>query len=144
MGVLKCYINATSSCVAGSDAARFQLRSQIWSMSVYLNPLTLWMTINPDDLHDPIAQVFAGEEIDMDNFVQMASPNKSECALNVAHNPYAAAQFFNFLVTLLLKKLLGIWTTPYCVYSEGGVLGDVQAQLGVKAMELSTFICLSS
>jgi hypothetical protein len=33
------------------------------------------MTINPDDLHNPIAQVLAGKEIDMDNFIQIAGPD---------------------------------------------------------------------
>jgi hypothetical protein len=130
MAVLKRYINATSSRVVGSDAARFQLRSQIWSTSVYLNPATLWITINPDDLHDPIAQIFAGEEIDMDRFERTAGPDKSKRAVNIARDPYAAAQFFNFLITLLLEKLLGIRVTPSRVHSTGGVLGTIEAYFG--------------
>ncbi|KAG9093512.1 hypothetical protein FS749_014256 [Ceratobasidium sp. UAMH 11750] len=129
--VLKRYINATSSRVMGSDAARYQLRSQIWSTSVALNPPTLWMTINPDDLHDPIAQIFAGEEIDMDNFAQVAGPDKNQRSRNIARDPFAAAKFFNFLVTTILEELLGIRTTRDRVYSKGGVLGKIKAYFGV-------------
>lgn len=95
--VLKKYINATSRRVMGSDAARFQLRSQIWSTSIYLNPPTLWITINPDDLHDPIAQVFAGEDIDMDNFVQTAGPDKTRRSQNInCSRPFCGSEVLSF------------------------------------------------
>lgn len=128
--VLKRHINATSGRVAGSDASRFQLRSQIWSTSVYLNPPTLWITINPDDLHDPIAQLFAGEEIDMDNFVRTAGPDKVRRSQNIARDPVAAAEFFHFLITTILERLFRITTTASRVHSEVGVLGRVQAYFG--------------
>jgi len=70
------HIYATSGRVTGSDESRSQLRSQIWSTCIMLNPPTLWITINPCDLHDPIVQVFAGEQIDLDNFQSMLGPSK--------------------------------------------------------------------
>jgi hypothetical protein len=113
-----------------SDAARFQLRSQIWSTSIYCNPPTLWMTINPDDLHDPIAQIFAGEDIDMDNFIQSAGPDKTRRSQNIARDPFAAAEFFHFMVTLVLEIILGVKATPTRVYSDQGILGPIQAYFG--------------
>ena len=38
-------------------------------MCMMKGPPSLWITINPSDTRDPIAQVFAGEKIDMDDFV---------------------------------------------------------------------------
>ena len=73
---LRKHIHATGGRVMGSDQARYQLRSQIWSTSIYLNPPSLWMTINPCDLHDPIAQVFCGEEVDMNNFMASLGPSR--------------------------------------------------------------------
>ena len=55
--VLKRHIRAVSSRVQGSDQNRAQLRSQIWSTSIAKGPPSLWVTINPCDLHDPIVQV---------------------------------------------------------------------------------------
>ena len=45
-------------------------------MSIMLNPPSLWITINPCDLHDPIAQVFAGENINLDNLWEKPGPSK--------------------------------------------------------------------
>ena len=59
----------------GSDQSQYQLRSQIWSTSIIFGPPTLWITINPTDLHDPIAQVFAGEDIDLDHFSPEMGPD---------------------------------------------------------------------
>ncbi|KZT08427.1 uncharacterized protein LAESUDRAFT_649329 [Laetiporus sulphureus 93-53] len=53
MRLLKKHIHAVGGWVMESDQACYQLRSKIWSTSIYLSPRTLWMTINPDDLHDP-------------------------------------------------------------------------------------------
>jgi len=82
-------VQASASRVLGSDQTRIRLRSQIWSTSIYLNPPSLWITINPCDLHDPIAQIFAGEEIDIDNFVATIGPSKTKRAENIANDPYA-------------------------------------------------------
>ena len=57
-----------------SDQAQYQLCSQIWSTSIYLNLPSLWITINPCDLHDPIAQVFCSEEINLDSFMATMGP----------------------------------------------------------------------
>ena len=61
--------------VKGSNQSCIQLQSQIWSTCLKLNPPSLWITINPTDLHDPIAQIFAGENIDLDAFVAAAGPD---------------------------------------------------------------------
>ena len=76
--LLKSHVHATVGCVVGSDQSCFHLRSQIWSTSIYLGPAYLWITINLCDLHDPIAQIFAGENIDLDAFIAAHGPNKTQ------------------------------------------------------------------
>ena len=46
-------------------------------------------------------------------------------------NPYAAAQFFNFIVHTMLEMLMGITLHASHVTSEKGVLGQVTAYFGV-------------
>ena len=77
MRLLKSHVHATVARVVGSDQSRVQLRSQIWSTAIYLGPATIWLTINPSDLHDPIAQIFTGENINLDNFIAAHGPNKT-------------------------------------------------------------------
>ncbi|KAG9124525.1 hypothetical protein FRC07_011299, partial [Ceratobasidium sp. 392] len=130
INVLKQRVTATAKRVMASGPSRTQLRSQIYSAAVYFNQPSIWLTINPDDLHDPVAQIFACEEIDMDKFVKTAGPNSTQRSKNIARDPYAAAKFFHFAVTLVLEKLLGITTSKTRVHTRKGILGRVKAYFG--------------
>ena len=127
---LKRHVYATASRVSGTDQSRYRLRSQIWSTSTVLGPPSLWITINPSDLHDPIAQIFAGEEIDLDKFLATLGPDKARRAKNIADDPYAAAKFFHFMITTILETLFQVKITPAQVKSGMGVFGRVTAYFG--------------
>ena len=127
---LKKHVYATAARVSGSDQSRYRLRSQIWSTSTALGPPSLWITINPSDLHDPIAQIFAGEDINMDDFMATLGPDKTKRAKNIADDPYAAAKFFHFMITTILETLFQVEVTPAQVKSKMGVLGYVTAYFG--------------
>ncbi|EIM90060.1 uncharacterized protein STEHIDRAFT_52210 [Stereum hirsutum FP-91666 SS1] len=130
--LLRKHIHATGARVKGSDHSRYSLRSQIWSTTVVKGPPTVWMTINPNDLHDPIAQIFAGEEIDMESFMTTLGPDKTKRAANIADDPYAAAKFFHFIIRTILETLFGVQVTGgKRVVSEMGVLGEIAAYFGV-------------
>jgi len=134
--LLRQHIYATGGRVVGSDQSRHQLRSQIWATSIMLNPPSLWITINPCDLHDPIAQVFAGENIDLDNFDARLGPSKEKRAQNVATDPYTAAKFFHFLIkTTILTTLIGVDAVQQCVKSHKGIFGHVSAFFGLVELQ---------
>lgn len=128
--LLRKYLYATGGNVMGSDQSRYQLRSQIWSTSIVMNPPSLWITINPCDLHDPVAQVFAGENINMDTFLQTAGPSKEKRAENIARDPFAAAKFFHFTIRTIFRTLFGVEVTAYQVKSSVGVFGRVKSYFG--------------
>jgi hypothetical protein len=97
-----------------------------------LNPPSLWITINPCDLHDPIAQVFAGENINMDDLAAtLNAPSKEKRAQNIALDPYAAAKFFHFMIRTILRTLFGVETMQYQAKSGIGVFGSVTAYFGI-------------
>ncbi|KAF9040359.1 hypothetical protein BDZ89DRAFT_1210221 [Hymenopellis radicata] len=129
--LLKSHIHATAGKVVGSNASKHRLKSQIWSTSIALGPPSLWITINPCDLHDPIAQIFAGEKIDLDDFLATQGPDAHQRAQNIAQDPYAAAKFFHFLIHAILTTLFGVTTTKHRVHSEKGIFGYVSAYFGV-------------
>jgi Helitron helicase-like domain at N-terminus len=93
---LRRHVYAVGGRVMGSSNSRAGYRSQIWSTCLSLGPPSLWITINPLDYDDPVAQVFAGENIDMDNFMAIAGPDNIRRGSNIAKDPYAAAKFFSF------------------------------------------------
>ncbi|KAF9239984.1 hypothetical protein BU15DRAFT_24500, partial [Melanogaster broomeanus] len=128
--VLKKLTYAASSRVQGSDQSRYHLRSQIWSTAISIGPPSLWITINPCDLHDPILQVFAGEKVDMNNLMVTIGLDKERRAENVARDPYAAAKFFHFMIRTILQSLFGITAGPFSVTSEMGVTGRIAAYFG--------------
>ena len=129
--LLKKRVHATATRVSGSDASRIALRSQIWSTSAWLNPPNLWITINPDDLHDPIAQIFVGEQIDMDAFAHTMGPDKVRRAQSIASDGYAAARFFHFAISTVLETLFGVRVRPGGrLESKMGILGRVSAYFG--------------
>jgi hypothetical protein len=80
-------------------------------MTILKNLPSLWITINPTDTHDPIVQIFTGQEIDLDQFNCNSGPDTSYQATIIANDPYAAAHFFHFIIRAILEELFGI-TVP--------------------------------
>ncbi|KAJ3538129.1 hypothetical protein NM688_g6564 [Phlebia brevispora] len=128
--LLRKHVHAAAGRVTGSDQSRTALRSQIWSTVLMKGPPYIWLTINPSDVHDPLVQVFAGENIDLDGFLKTAGPDVHARARNVAKDPYAAAKFFHFIIKLVLEILFGVEVTDQQVKSHEGVLGYVSAYFG--------------
>lgn len=124
-------VYATSSRVKGSNQQRLQCRSMIWLTCIMKNPASLWITINPTDVHDPIAQVFAGEKIDLEKINSAVGPNVSQRAINIAADPYAAAKFFHFMIQTILETLFGIKITDFQVHNKTGILGSVSSYFGL-------------
>ncbi|KAK6966652.1 hypothetical protein R3P38DRAFT_3612877, partial [Favolaschia claudopus] len=128
--LLRQHVHSTAGRVKGSNQSRTSLRGQLWSTPVYLRPWNLWITIDPVDIHDPIAQIFAGEDIDLDKFMAVLGPDGEKRAQNIAADPYAAAKFFHFTIRTILEVLFGIEVTPFQVQSSMGILCEVAAYFG--------------
>ena len=113
----------------GTDESRIKIRSFIWGVCMMKNPPSIWLTINPVDMQDPIVQVLCGQEIDLDNFTRM-DDRPSDVA--IASDPYAAAYFFHLMVNAILQQLLGIkgYKHRQPVQREKGILGHVEAHVG--------------
>jgi len=129
--LLRRHVWATAGRIMASDASRAKYRGEIWGTSLYLNPVSVWITINPNDLHDPLVQLFAGEKFNMDPFNPTAGPDADTRARNVANDPYAAAKYFKTIIDLLLNKMFGVDVTSFTVNSRPGILGRIRAYFGV-------------
>lgn len=100
-----------------------------------MGPPNLWITINISDLHDPIAQIFVGENINLDDFLDTLGPDAEHWARNIAADPYASAKFFHFLICTILKKLIRVKVTNYQMKSKMGILGHVSAYFGTIELQ---------
>ncbi|KIL62632.1 hypothetical protein M378DRAFT_58184, partial [Amanita muscaria Koide BX008] len=125
-------VKLTSGRILGTDQSRAALRSKIWSTAVFMGPPSIWMTINPADIHDPIAQLFCGEEIDLEQFndLQGQCANNVVRAQNIANDPYTAAKYFHMMILIILEALFGIRATSRATYCRKGLLGKVSAYTG--------------
>ena len=113
----------------GTDESRIKIRSMIWGMIVRYGPPSVWLTINPTNTQDPIAQVLCGSDIDLDNF------NATDHWLSdvaIASDPLASASFFHIMVWAVLGSLLGItgFNKHGHIKREKGILGTIQGYIG--------------
>lgn len=105
---LRKHLTAVRAKVVGTDESRTRIRSLVWGMVIKKNPPSLWITINPSDSNDPVAQIFTGAEINLNRFISSSGPDAHDRAVRVAQDPYAAAKFFHFTIHLVLETLFGI------------------------------------
>jgi hypothetical protein len=105
---LRSQLSAVKTKVQGSDESRISIRGKIWGTNLLHNPPSLWVTINPADKQDPIAQVLAGADIDLDNFCNTAGPDAIDRSVNMASDPFASASFFHLMIKIILETLFGI------------------------------------
>ena len=128
---LRSQLSAVKTKVQGSDESRTSIRGKIWGTNLLHNPPSLWVTINPADTQDPIAQVLAGADIDLDNFCNTAGPDSIDRAMNMASDPYAAAKFFHFLIETIIEVLFGISKSRNGTFvRKEGIFGIVKSFVG--------------
>ena len=129
---LRGQLTALRTKVMGTDESRVKICGQIKGMCVMKGPPSLWITINPSDTGDPIAQVFAGETIDLDSFVNTSGPNSEQRTVTIAADPYAAAKFFHFVIAAILEELFGIiaYRRGALVTRTDGIFGKVASYIG--------------
>ena len=104
---LRGQLKAVKMKVQGSDESRLSIRGKIWGTNLPHNPPSVWVTINPADTQDLIAQVLAGADIDLENFCKTAGPDSTDRAINMASDPYASAKFFHLMIETILEVLFG-------------------------------------
>jgi hypothetical protein len=130
---LRSQLSSVRAKVMGTDESRIKIRSQIRGMSMIKGPPSLWITVNPSDTGDPIAQVLAGEDINLDSFTNTVGPDSTQRSLNMATDPFAAAKFFHFVIGVMLEELLGIKgysKQTHNVRRTDGIFGKVASYIG--------------
>ena len=103
----------------GSAYSRMASRTKIHAL-IYNESLPhIFLTLNPADIHSPVALYFAGVKLDLDNVQIEQLMNTYKRAEIIASHPVATAKFFHLLITNILNTMI-----------VGGVLGPVKAYFG--------------
>ncbi|KAE9387265.1 hypothetical protein BT96DRAFT_960430 [Gymnopus androsaceus JB14] len=124
-------VNTISSKVPGSQASKVHARHEIRSYFSHFGLPTLFFTFNPSAMHSPIFQViFGNDDIDLDTDHPTLPSTRSARARNVAKDPVAGADFFEFMRTCLFQDLFG-WDFKAGKSSDnGGIFGKIRAHYG--------------
>ncbi|CAF4316122.1 unnamed protein product [Rotaria magnacalcarata] len=103
----------------GSAYSRAALRTRIHALIFNQGLPSIFLTLNPVDIHSPVALYFAGVNVDLDNIRIEQLMTTYKRAETIASHPVATAKFFHLLITNILDTMI-----------VGGVLGPVKAYFG--------------
>ncbi|CAF4428723.1 unnamed protein product, partial [Adineta steineri] len=111
--------------VMGSVQKRSSLRTLTHGLTFNHGLFSIFLTINPADIHHPLTMHFAAIYFDIDNILPEDLPPTYKRAEIVASHPVATAKFFYHLISSILTTL--IEGGP-----NGGVLGKIKAYFGTN------------
>jgi hypothetical protein len=90
--------------VPGSITQKKYMRNEIWSLISYYGAPSWFITFSPADNMHPISLYFADTQ---ETFNPTLRPENERYRL-IAENPVAGARFFNFIVEMFIKHVLGV------------------------------------
>ncbi|CAF4315373.1 unnamed protein product, partial [Rotaria magnacalcarata] len=101
-------LKTISGSVMGSNQSRANYRVELHAQIFFAGLPNIFITINPCDLHHPLAMKFAGVDLDIDNLTAELMPKSHE----------------------LLSKLINYNINKHESYPGGGILGEIEAYYG--------------
>ncbi|CAF5027675.1 unnamed protein product, partial [Rotaria sp. Silwood1] len=104
----------------GLAYSRTALRTRIHALIYNQGLPSIFLTLNPADIHSPVALYFAGVPFDLDNIQMDQLMDTYKRAEIIASHPVATAKFFHLLITNILDTMI-----------VGGVLDPVKAYFGI-------------
>ena len=119
LGILLNHIKTIGGRVMGSAHSRTALRTHIHALIFNQGLPSIFLTLNPADIHSPVALYFAGIKLDLDNVQAEQLMDAYKRAEIIASHPVATAKFFHTLISNILDTMI-----------IGGVLGPVKAYFG--------------
>ncbi|KAJ7605144.1 hypothetical protein DFH06DRAFT_922560, partial [Mycena polygramma] len=123
------YISYVSDHIPGSVGDVDSMKQEMHGKVIVEGLPHFFATVNFADSHNPIAQVLAGRDVDLDKiFDALDGTNKEPSirAKTLAENPVAGAEFFHLMMTKFLDIILGTKRD-----SKIGVLGKVKGWYAV-------------
>lgn len=100
--------------VKGSLTSKKYMRNEIWSLISFMGAPSWFITLSPADNCHPICLYYADKDIKFKPEICMSS----ERSLLIARNPVAAARFFDMMVRLFIKHVLGVNENHPGLYGE--------------------------
>lgn len=122
-------VQLVSQKVPGTSGARIAMRNEIRGMMMNVGLPSLYVTINPADVYNPVVRLLAGEEIDIDDILPNEHSTYWDQAKAVAENPCLGAKFFDVYIRAFLSFILG-YSSSDEKRRMGGIVGVVKGYYG--------------
>ncbi|CAF1033917.1 unnamed protein product [Rotaria sordida] len=113
------HIKTVGGRVMGSAYSRTALRTRIHALIFNQGLPSIFLTINPADIHSPVALYFAGVQLNLDKIQNEQLMDTYRRAEIIASHPVATAKFFHVLISNILETMI-----------MGGVLGPIKTYFG--------------
>ncbi|EPQ50564.1 hypothetical protein GLOTRDRAFT_20069, partial [Gloeophyllum trabeum ATCC 11539] len=109
--------------VDGSVTNKKYMRNEIWSLIAYKGAPSWFITFAPADVKHPICLYYAGSD---EVFKPDIIPDDVRAKL-IANNPVAGARFFDMMVKLFIRHVLGVDSDHDGLYGKtAGYYGTVE------------------
>ncbi|CAF3589559.1 unnamed protein product [Rotaria socialis] len=113
------HIKTIGGRVMGSAYSRTALCTRIHALIYNQGLPSIFLTLNPADIHSPVALYFAGVKLDLDKIQIEQLMTTYKRAEIIASHPVATAKFVHLLISNILDTMI-----------VGGVLGPIKAYFG--------------
>ncbi|KAF5330095.1 hypothetical protein D9758_018667 [Tetrapyrgos nigripes] len=112
--------------VKGSMSSKKFLRVKLWSLISYLGAPSWYITFAPSDQTHPLCLYYAITDENFD--INLNLPN-DERTRRIINNPVAGAKFFDFMVQMFIKHILGVNTDHDGIFGKtSGYFGTIEQQ----------------
>ncbi|CAF1583537.1 unnamed protein product, partial [Adineta steineri] len=106
LGKLVNHIKTIGGRVMGSAYSRTSLRTHLNAMIFNQSLPNIFLTLNPADIHSPVALYFAGVKLDLDNVQAKQLMDAYKRAEIIASHPVATAKCFHILISNILNTMI--------------------------------------
>lgn len=124
--------------VEGSITSRKYMRNEMWSLTAYKGAPSWFITFSPADNKHPICLYYADHRIEF-------KPSILDVDYRfrlIANNPVAGARFFDMMVRMFIKHVLGVGTNHPGLYGETSAYYGAVEQQGRLTLHLHLMLWL--
>ncbi|PPQ66487.1 hypothetical protein CVT26_011176 [Gymnopilus dilepis] len=100
-------VTMSTHSLPGSNGYKLAMRRNVRAIINAKGIPTLFITLNPSDVHNPIVRIFGAEEADVDTISQGEDIQSWRRRIYAAKNPSACAKFFDLMITTFIDVVLG-------------------------------------
>ncbi|EAU82153.2 hypothetical protein CC1G_11343 [Coprinopsis cinerea okayama7 len=125
--------------VKGSLTNRKYMRNEIWSLLAFKGAPSWFITFAPADNRHPLSLYYASDNLEFKPEILTSKQREKLCL----SNPVAAAKFFNVLVELFIKHVLGVGADHDGLYGKTNAYYGTVEQQGRLTLHLHMMIWIA-